>query len=70
MQFDRSNELDNYMLLWARKFATAKIECSFEKGNKTPLGGNINFAGDGTFSFISCTIFLFAKLRRTAWQIY
>ena len=26
------------MLLWASKFATAKIECSFEMGKQTPLG--------------------------------
>ena len=26
------------MLLWASKFVTAKIECSFEMGKKTPLG--------------------------------
>ena len=26
------------MLLWASKFATAKIECSFEMGKWTPLG--------------------------------
>ena len=26
------------MLLWASKFATAKIECSFEMGKLTPLG--------------------------------
>ena len=36
------------MLLWASKFATAKIECSFEMGKYTPLGGIIYFAGDGT----------------------
>ena len=35
------------MLLWASKFATAKIECSFEMGNNT-FGSNIYFAGDGT----------------------
>ena len=36
------------MLLWASKFATAKIEYSFEMGkyNKHFLEGNINFAGD------------------------
>ena len=28
MKFDRSNKFD----LWASKFATAKIECSFEMG--------------------------------------
>ena len=26
------------MLLWASKFATAKLECSFEMGEWTPLG--------------------------------
>ena len=26
------------LLLWASKFATAKIECSFEMGKQTPLG--------------------------------
>ena len=36
------------MLLWASKFATAKIECSFEMGKLAPLRGNIYFAGDGT----------------------
>ena len=45
MKFDR-NKFD--ILLWASKFATAKIECSFEMGKKTPLG-NIYLAGDGTF---------------------
>ena len=35
------------MLLWASKFATAKIECSSEVGKKTPLGGTIYFAVDG-----------------------
>ena len=25
------------MLIWANKFATAKIECSFEMDKKTPL---------------------------------
>ena len=38
------------MLLWASKFATAKIKHSFEMGKWTPLGGNIYFAGDGTFT--------------------
>ena len=38
------------MLIWASKFATAKIECSFELDKETPLGGsNIYFAGEGTF---------------------
>ena len=32
------------MLLWASKFATAKIECSFEMGKLTHLGGTIYFA--------------------------
>ena len=35
------------MLLWASKFATAKIECSFEIARKT-FGGTIYFAVDGT----------------------
>ena len=35
------------MLLWASKFATAKIECSFEMGKWTPFGGIINYAVDG-----------------------
>ena len=26
------------LLLWASKFATAKIECSFEMDKETPLG--------------------------------
>ena len=26
------------MILWASKFATAKIECSFEMGMQTSLG--------------------------------
>ena len=30
MKFDRSNKFD--LLLWASKFATAKIECSFKMG--------------------------------------
>ena len=39
------------MLLWASKFATAKIECSFEMGKQTPLGpGNIYFAGDCAYA--------------------
>ena len=33
------------MLSWASKFATAKIECSFEMGKLTPLSGNTYFAG-------------------------
>ena len=33
------------MLLWASKFATARIECSFEMGKYTPLGDNIYLAG-------------------------
>ena len=43
------------MLLWASKFATAKIECSFEMGMhvKNTFGGNTYFAGDGTFKIIS-----------------
>ena len=32
-----ANLLD-HMLLWASKFATVKIECSFEMGKHTPLG--------------------------------
>ena len=32
MKFDRSNKLELAMLLWASKFATAKIERSFEMG--------------------------------------
>ena len=36
------------MLLWASKFATAKIECSFEMGKIDTFGGTIYFAGDGT----------------------
>ena len=32
MKFDRSNKFDLIMLLWARKFATAKINCIFEMG--------------------------------------
>ena len=36
------------MLLWASKFATAKIECSFEMGKQTPLGGITYFAVNGT----------------------
>ena len=35
------------MLLWPSKFATAKIQCSFEIGKETAFGGNIYFAGDG-----------------------
>ena len=39
------------MLLWASKFATAKIECSFEMGNNCKLlWGNIYFAGNGNTS--------------------
>ena len=35
------------MLLWASKFANAKIECSFKMGKWTPLiKGNIYFAGE------------------------
>ena len=37
------------MLLWASKFATAKIVCSFEMGKINPFGGNIYFAGNGAF---------------------
>ena len=47
MKFDCSNKFD--LLLWANKFATAKIECSFEMGKQTPLGGSIYFAGDCSF---------------------
>ena len=36
------------MLLWASKFATTKIECSFEMGKLTPLGGTNYFAVDCT----------------------
>ena len=32
-----ANLLD-HMLLWASKFATVTIECSFEMGKQTPLG--------------------------------
>ena len=48
------------MLLWASKFATATIiiECGFEMGKKTPLGGTIYFAGDGTMPVISVILFL------------
>ena len=41
------------LLLWASKFATAKIECIFEMGKQTPLGGTIYFAGDGTCEFLT-----------------
>ena len=37
------------MLVWASKFITAKIECSFEMG-KNSFGGNIYFAGDDTIN--------------------
>ena len=37
------------MLLWANKFSTAKIECSFGMGKQAPFGGTINFAVDVTF---------------------
>ena len=37
MKFDRSNKFD-FLLLWASKFATAKIEWSFEMGKSTLLG--------------------------------
>ena len=30
------------------KFATAKIECSFENGQVDTFGGNVYFAGEGT----------------------
>ena len=39
MNLDRSNKFDLAMLLWASKFATAKIELTFEMGKKTPLVG-------------------------------
>ena len=35
MKFDHSNKFDS--LFWSSEFATAKIECSFEKGTKTPV---------------------------------
>ena len=47
-----------FMLLCASKFATAEIECSFEKGNLAPLGGTIYFAVDGA-SKIVCDLFFF-----------
>ena len=37
MKFDCSNKF-NIMLLWASKFAMAKIECSFEISKETHLG--------------------------------
>ena len=37
------------LLLWASKFARAKMECILEMGNQTPMGGTVYFAGDGTF---------------------
>ena len=45
MKFDRSSKFD---LLWAIKFATAKIECIARNGQVNTFGGNIYFAGDGT----------------------
>ena len=38
------------MLLWASKFATAKIECAFEMDKLNIFGGNIYSAGDGTMA--------------------
>ena len=29
------------LYIWASKFDTAKIECSFEMGKETPFGGTI-----------------------------
>ena len=39
-------------LLWASKFGTAKIKCSFKRGNQNHLGGTIYFAVDGTFTVL------------------
>ena len=44
------------ILLWASKFATAKIECSFKMGKNTPLGGTIYFAVDRTYSRYTCPL--------------
>ena len=42
------------MLLWASKFATARIECSFEMGKEAPSWGYIYFDGNGALvHFIS-----------------
>ena len=38
MKFDRSNYFFLFMLLWTSKFATVKVECSFEIGKWTSLG--------------------------------
>ena len=43
------------MLLWASKFATAKIECSFEMGKSTPLGVTF-IAGEGTSQMVTTNI--------------
>ena len=53
------------MLLCASKFATAEIECSFEKGNLAPLGGTIYFAVDGA-SKIVCDLFFFLGINTLA----
>ena len=37
------------LLLWASKFATAKIECSFEMEQVKSIGGTIYFAVDGNY---------------------
>ena len=46
------------MLLWASKFATAKIECSFKIETKH-LWGNIYFAGDDTIVYIYIYIYIY-----------
>ena len=45
------------MLIWASKFATAEIECSFEKGQANTFGegGKIYFPGDGNRVIIFTT---------------
>ena len=47
MKFECGNKF-GLMLLWTSKFATVKIECSFEMDKYTPLKGTIYFAGDST----------------------
>ena len=38
-------------LLWASKFGTAKMDCSFEMGKQKPLGGTIYFTVDFTLIY-------------------
>ena len=41
------------MILWASKFAAAKIECSLDMREVNTFGGTIYFASDGTHYIFS-----------------